>query len=304
LPLKRIHTRLKAELHWLDLSGMPAPLPEHAAQIADACRANLEGVMESLNLCFDFQQTVRVGEPGTWASATAAELDGPGLLVGMQVEGSAIVVALPAGIGLPDWYRQPNESQSARLNTLPMEWSLSLLPAEFEVERFAAHSCDNLREAIATCAPAADAAALPLLTGAEGADAPSLWMVWPVAQLPADAAAPVPEEETPSSEVEPEGDPVASAAAVPAERVEKIRHLMKLPVPIIVKLAEKRIQLGQLLGLGPGAIVTFEKSCEGLLDLCVNNKVYCRGEAVKIGEKFGLKVNEFATLEERREALR
>jgi flagellar motor switch protein FliN/FliY len=283
---------------------MPSPLPEHAAQIADACRANLEGVMESLNLCFDFQQTVRVGEPGPWEAVTAAELDGPGVLVGMQVEGQAVVVALPAGIGLPDWYRDPNESQSARLNTLPMEWSLSLLPAEFEVERFAAHAFENLREAITQCTPAVDATALPLPTGADGTEAPALWMIWPAAQLPVDAAAPVVEEISEPLPEESAPEPAMSETPASSERAEKIRHLMKLPVPIIVKLAEKRIQLGQLLGLGPGAIVTFEKSCEGLLDLCVNNSVYCRGEAVKIGEKFGLKVNEFASIEERREALR
>ena len=34
-------------------------------------------------------------------------------------------------------------------------------------------------------------------------------------------------------------------------------RLRNLPVPVIVKLAEKKIELGQLLAIGPGAIITF-----------------------------------------------
>jgi len=80
-------------------------------------------------------------------------------------------------------------------------------------------------------------------------------------------------------------------------------RLLGLPVPIIVKLAEKKIEMGQLLAIGPGAIITFEKSCEDLLDLYVNNRLYCRGEAVKIGEKFGIKVCEIGSAHERASAV-
>ncbi len=80
-------------------------------------------------------------------------------------------------------------------------------------------------------------------------------------------------------------------------------RLRQVPVPIIVKLAEKKIEMGQLLGMGPGAIITFEKSCEDLLDLYVNNQPYCRGEAVKIGEKFGIKVCEVGTPQARAQAV-
>ena len=76
-------------------------------------------------------------------------------------------------------------------------------------------------------------------------------------------------------------------------------RLRKLPVAVIVKLAEKRIEMGQLLAMGSGSIIMFEKSCEDLLDLYVNNKLYCRGEAVKIGEKFGIKVCEVGSVRQR-----
>jgi len=80
---------------------------------------------------------------------------------------------------------------------------------------------------------------------------------------------------------------------------DPIDRLRSVSVPIIVKLAEKKIEMGQLLGIGTGAIITFEKSCEDLLDLYVNNHLFCRGEAVKIGEKFGIKVCEVGAVEQR-----
>ena len=96
---------------------------------------------------------------------------------------------------------------------------------------------------------------------------------------------------------EPTKDNIDFASPASADR------LRGLPVPIIVKLAEKKIEMGQLLAIGPGAIITFEKSCEDLLDLYVNNHLYCRGEAVKIGEKFGIKVCEVGSAQERASAV-
>lgn len=70
------------------------------------------------------------------------------------------------------------------------------------------------------------------------------------------------------------------------------RRLWNLPVTVVVQLASKKIEVGHLLSMAPGSLISFNKSCEDLLDLYVNNRPYCRGEAVKIGEKFGIKINE------------
>ena len=84
-----------------------------------------------------------------------------------------------------------------------------------------------------------------------------------------------------------------------ASTISPLDKLRNVPVTIIVKLAEKKMEMGPLLAIGTGAIITFDKSCESLLDLYVNNRLYCRGEAVKIGEKFGIKVCEVGSVEER-----
>ena len=67
-------------------------------------------------------------------------------------------------------------------------------------------------------------------------------------------------------------------------------RLAGLPVPVSVRLADKRVPLGVVRALVPGSLVTFEKACTDPLDLFVAGRPHAFGEAVKVGENFGLKV--------------
>ncbi len=77
------------------------------------------------------------------------------------------------------------------------------------------------------------------------------------------------------------------------------RSLLHVQVPVIVTLAAKRQSIGQILELGPGSIIHFEKSCEDMLDLSVGEHRVAQGEAVKVGDKFGLRVTSLILPEER-----
>ncbi|MBW3543407.1 MAG: FliM/FliN family flagellar motor switch protein [Planctomycetes bacterium] len=81
-----------------------------------------------------------------------------------------------------------------------------------------------------------------------------------------------------------------TGATRPAARPPGLERIVKLPVQLSVRIAEKRIELAQVLSLAPGALLTFAKPCDDLLDLYVNNRRFCRGEAVKAGERYGLRI--------------
>jgi flagellar motor switch/type III secretory pathway protein FliN len=68
------------------------------------------------------------------------------------------------------------------------------------------------------------------------------------------------------------------------------RSLLKIRVPVVVTLADKRQRLQQIVDLGPGSIIQFNKSCDEMLDLYVGRHRVAQGEAVKVGDKFGLRV--------------
>jgi flagellar motor switch/type III secretory pathway protein FliN len=59
-----------------------------------------------------------------------------------------------------------------------------------------------------------------------------------------------------------------------------------------------------VLNIGPGSIIQFEKNCEQPLTLCVGNQPVAQGEAVKVGEKFGIKLTSMVLPGEKFIALR
>ncbi len=68
------------------------------------------------------------------------------------------------------------------------------------------------------------------------------------------------------------------------------RSLLKIPVPVSVVLAQKRQPLGAVVELAPGAILQFDKSCEEMLEVHIGGRPVALGEAVKVGDKFGLRI--------------
>jgi flagellar motor switch protein FliN len=85
----------------------------------------------------------------------------------------------------------------------------------------------------------------------------------------------------------------------PSKLPEYTRSLLHIQVPISVTLATKRQPIGQIMDLGAGSIIHFEKSCEEMLDLYVGDHPVAKGEAVKVGEKFGLRITSVILPEER-----
>ena len=72
----------------------------------------------------------------------------------------------------------------------------------------------------------------------------------------------------------------------------ELRRILRLEVPVIVKLAERKMNLSEVLRLGAGAIIEFSKSSDEPLELMINNKAIGFGEAVKVGENFGLRISQ------------
>jgi flagellar motor switch/type III secretory pathway protein FliN len=68
------------------------------------------------------------------------------------------------------------------------------------------------------------------------------------------------------------------------------QSLLRIPVSVVVTLAQKRQKFGRIVELGPGSILQFEKSCEEMLEVDVRGHPVAVGEAVKVGDKFGVRI--------------
>ena len=70
----------------------------------------------------------------------------------------------------------------------------------------------------------------------------------------------------------------------------RVARLLPIRIPVQVRLAERHMNVGQLLDLTPGTIIEFDRSADADLDLVANNIPIGTGNAVKCGERFGLRV--------------
>ena len=83
----------------------------------------------------------------------------------------------------------------------------------------------------------------------------------------------------------------------------EVQSILKLRVPVIVRLASHRMKLGEVLNLGPGSLMEVPRAADEPLDLMVNNKPIGKGHAVKVGENFGLKIEAIGAAADRIRAL-
>ncbi|MFG0284759.1 MAG: FliM/FliN family flagellar motor switch protein [Phycisphaerales bacterium JB039] len=78
-----------------------------------------------------------------------------------------------------------------------------------------------------------------------------------------------------------------------------VSAILQLEIPFIVRLGERAMTLGDVMGLAPGAIIELDKGADEELDILVNNKQIGAGQAVKVGENFGVRISFIGDLRQR-----
>jgi flagellar motor switch protein FliN len=287
--------------------------PDILNDVLAACTAGAAEVAAALSRTFDAEITLTLGESATLAAGTLpADLDGPGLAIHFFVGNSAAVLALPEATGfVPSWCSAPDATGQSKLATLAQELGMLLLPEAFMPEDFKSAHVANLSESLRRGELTESAAAVSLnLSSADGKQGVAQ-LIWPLstpaAVLESPAASNAENDAAPAPAVVAPAAPPVEMAQEPA-RPKRSRQrslpnytksLLKIKVPIVVTLAEKKQPLAQILEMGPGMIIQFEKSCEDSLQLEIGEHKVAAGEAIKVGDKFGLRVTEIILPEER-----
>jgi len=96
-------------------------------------------------------------------------------------------------------------------------------------------------------------------------------------------------------------------AATQAGGGEKKSHtldfLLDVTLQITVEVGRARMTIQDLLQLGQGSVMELEKLAGEPLDIYVNGKQVARGEAVIVNEKFGVRLTDIISPDERVEGL-
>jgi len=248
---------------------------------------------------------IQWGEPRAWTPGILGEeFSGHGLV--MQLAGKSQQAALLiGGVGgyLPDWFRQPDKKQQLHLIELAQELGMLLLPEEWDLTQFHAAAAEDLETALEAAGLSEQTGCLPFTLKASMGKCSGL-LVLPVQDAGRIFSAGTPAIRAAAQAV-PENAPRVSSPSrgrvIPTyDRLPKYtRSLLKIDVPLRVVLAEKKQSLAAIMELGPGSIIQFTKSCEDLLELHVENQIVAQGEAVKVGDKFGLRITSMVMPEER-----
>ena len=66
--------------------------------------------------------------------------------------------------------------------------------------------------------------------------------------------------------------------------------IVDVPLDISVELGRTRLSIEHILELGQGAVVELTKTAGEPLDILINDQLVARGEAVVVGDKFGVRI--------------
>ncbi len=78
-----------------------------------------------------------------------------------------------------------------------------------------------------------------------------------------------------------------------------LETILALEVPVIVQIAERVMTVDEVTAIAPGAIIELPKSAIDDLEIRVNNKTIGTGNAVKVGENYGIRVTFLGDLDDR-----
>lgn len=79
---------------------------------------------------------------------------------------------------------------------------------------------------------------------------------------------------------------------------DSLGFVMDVPVRLSVEIGRRSMRIGELLKLGPGAILELNKANGDPLDVYANDRLVARGEAVVVGERYGVRLTEVLVNEE------
>ncbi len=111
---------------------------------------------------------------------------------------------------------------------------------------------------------------------------------------PPDAPAAEPPPPAPRAQF-PQLDPEPGAVA----GSEQLDLVMDIPVTLSVELGRTKIQIRELLQLAQGSVVDLDRLAGEPMDVLVNGFLIARGEVVLVNDKFGIRLTDIVSPNER-----
>jgi flagellar motor switch protein FliN/FliY len=110
-----------------------------------------------------------------------------------------------------------------------------------------------------------------------------------------DSKIPLPNLEGGSTEMEP--TMATEPEGVVTRVASELEAVFDVPVQVSAVLGRARMDIGDLLKLGPGTVLELDRKVGEAIDIFVNNRLVARGEVVLVEEKLGVTMTEIIKAE-------
>ena len=91
--------------------------------------------------------------------------------------------------------------------------------------------------------------------------------------------------------------PLAPEETDAARSAADLEVVFDVPVQVSAVLGRSRMPVGELLKLGPGAVLELDRKVGEAIDIYVNNRLVARGEVVLVEDKLGVTMTEIIKAE-------
>jgi flagellar motor switch protein FliN len=110
-----------------------------------------------------------------------------------------------------------------------------------------------------------------------------------------DTQVPLPDLNAPGA---PTGGDVAYNEDEQAARIAAdLEAVFDVPVQVSAVLGRSKMEVGELLKLGPGTVLELDRRVGEAIDIYVNNRLVARGEVVLVEDKLGVTMTEIINAE-------
>ena len=90
---------------------------------------------------------------------------------------------------------------------------------------------------------------------------------------------------------------IAPSADTVTRGAADLEAVFDVPVQVSAVLGRARMEVGDLLKLGPGAVLELDRKVGEAIDIYVNNRLVARGEVVLVEDKLGVTMTEIIKTE-------
>lgn len=76
-------------------------------------------------------------------------------------------------------------------------------------------------------------------------------------------------------------------------------RIMEIPLDVHVELGRRRMRISELLGLAAGSVIDLGVAAGSPLAVYANQTLVARGEAVVVGDRYGIRITDIVSPQER-----